>query len=154
MSYPGGITKAIIAGVLMVAVVSFAVYFVSRLIPANQTVYFLAWAFGAVPLALILTGWLAAREAYFACLGPNSSTASAVGAALIAAIAGMLLWFLIAPMLGVPEQMRLFTDSLDRYGPLELIAILITYALAGAIGGIFHYFTLKGRKCETRNNKQ
>ncbi|WP_424358202.1 hypothetical protein [Methanocella sp. MCL-LM] len=154
MSYPGGIIKAITAGVLMVVTVSFAVYFVSRLIPANPAVYFLAWAFAAVPLALIITGWLAAQEAYFACLGHNKSTASAVGAALIAAIVGIALWFLIAPVLGAPEQMRLFTASLDRYGPLELIVILITYALAGAIGGIFHYFTLKGRKCEVKNNKQ
>ena len=154
MNYLGGAIKAIVAGVLLVAVASFTVYFVSRLVPANPTVYFLAWAFAAVPLALIVTGWLAAQEAYFACLGYNKSTASAVGAALIAAIVGILLWFLIAPVLGVPEQMHLFSASLDKYGPLELIVILITYALAGAIGGIFHYFTLKGRKCEVKNNKQ
>ena len=154
MTFVGGAIKAIIAGILMVVTVSFAVYFVSRLIPANPAVYFLVWAFAAVPIALIVTGWLAAQEAYFACLGHNKSTASAVGAALISAIIGILLWFLIAPVLGVSEQMRLFSASLDKYGPLELIVILITYALAGAIGGIFHYFTLKGRKCEIRNNKQ
>lgn len=150
MNYIGGAIKAIIAGVLMVVVVSFAVYFISRLIPANPAVYFLAWAFVAVPLVLVVTGWLAAQEAYFACLGPNRSTASAVGAALISAIAGILLWTLIAPVIGVPEQMRLFSASLNQYGYIELIVFLVTYALAGAIGGIFHYFTLKGRKCEIR----
>lgn len=150
MNYIGGAIRAIIAGVVMVVTVSFAVYFVSRLIPANPAVYFLAWAFAAVPLALIVTGWLASQEAYFACLGPNASIASAVGAALIAATAGILLWYLIAPVLGVPEQMRLFSATPGQYGPLELIVILITYALAGAIGGIFHYFTLRGRKCEIR----
>lgn len=150
MNYLGGAIKAIIAGVLMVVCVSFVVYLVSLLIPAKPVVYFLAWAFGAVPIALIVTGWLAAQEAYFACLGPNRSIASAVGAALISAIAGILLWIIIAPVIGVPEQMRLFSASMGKYDDIELIAFLITYALAGAIGGIFHYFTLQGRKCDIK----
>jgi hypothetical protein len=150
MSYPGGVIKATIAGTLMVVGVSFAVYLVSLLIPARPAIYFLAWAFMAIPLALIVTGWLAAQEAYFACLGHNRSIASAVGTALIAAIAGIALWMIIASLIGVPEQMRLFSASLSKYGYVELIVFMIAFALAGAIGGIFHYYTLKGRTCEIK----
>ncbi len=136
--------KTTVEGVLLVLIMSFVTYAVSLAVPAKPAIYFLVWAFVAVPLALIVTGWLATRAAHAAHLGPNKSTATAVGIALASAFLGIALWMLLESFLGVPVQVQLFSASLKTYGIAELITFVVTYALAGAIGGIFHYFTLQG----------
>lgn len=151
MSFFGEQLKVALIGTLMVTIVSFGVYTFSQAYPAKtQAIYFIVWAFIAVPAVLVITGWMAAQAAYFAGLGPNQSIASTVVVALIAAMAGIGLWVLAAAAMGIPEHLRLFSASLERYEAAELITMLIMCAVYGAIGGIFHYFTLPGRAYDTK----
>ncbi len=152
MSFLKSEAEAAVVGTLMVVGVSIFIYVISVINPAKPTIYLLAWAFVAIPLVLVLTGWLAAEAAYYACLHHNRAIASAVLVTIISAIAGIGLWYFIALAIGVPEDMRLFSASLYKYGPAELGAFLIMYALNGAIGGIFHYFMLHGRECEVKKS--
>ena len=150
MSFLKSEAEAAIVGTLMVVGISIVIYVISTIYPAKPIIYLLAWAFVAIPLVLVLTGWLAAEAAYYACLRHNRSIASAVLVTILSAIAGIGIWYFLAPVIGVPGQMRLFSASLNQYGPAELAAFIIMYALNGAIGGIFHYFMLHGRECEDK----
>jgi hypothetical protein len=150
MGFIAEVAKVAGAGILCVIAVSLAIYALSSLAPAKPAVYFLLWAFVLIPLALIVVGAFAARAAYYACLGPNRSIATAVAVAMITAVAGMGLWLAAVRLAGTPDYISLYLESLgaDRYP--ELVFLLVVYALDGAMGGIVDYFISKGRTCETR----
>jgi hypothetical protein len=145
--------KVAATGILSVTLVSVATYVLSRLFPASPALYFFLWAFILVPLVVMAIGALAARAAYFACLGPNKSIALSVTVALVAAIAGIGLWLLAGTRVVSPDYVSEFMRSVDSGNYFELVPLLIVYALAGAIGGVYDYYISRGRKCEIRPRK-
>lgn len=150
MGFIAEVARVTVAGITCILAVSSVVYAVSKLVPADPAIYFLLWAFVLIPLALIVIGALAARAAYYACFGPNKSIATAVIVALVSAILGMGLWLAAVRILGTPDYISLYLESVgvDRYP--EFAFLLVAYALNGAIGGIVDYFISKGRQCEIR----
>jgi hypothetical protein len=139
----------VISGIITVAVLTAAVSLVSSYAPAKPALYFILWGFVLVPLVSLIIGALAAREAYFACKGPNESILVSIVAAIISAVAGIALWRLAGPATGLSDFIRQYLDSVN-VGSGDLAFLLVVYGLAGAIGGIVDYYVSQGRRCEIR----
>jgi hypothetical protein len=126
--------KVATIGATAVFLASLAVLIVSRVAPAEPVLYFILLAFVVVPIILMVVGALAAKKAYFACLGPNKSVATATVVALISAIAGIAVWLVAGVAAGSEGYIRPYVSSLDFNGLMELAFLLVVYAVAGAIG--------------------
>ncbi len=143
----------VVAGIITVAILTAAVSAVSSYAPAKPAVYFILWAFVLVPIVLLIIGALAAREAYYACKGPNQSILVATVAALISAVAGTALWLWAGPVTGMQDFIGLYLKSINASGYDDFAYLLVVYALAGAIGGIVDYFLSQGRKCDINQQR-
>jgi hypothetical protein len=144
----------VVAGIITVAVLTAAVSVASYYVPAKPAVYFIPWAFVLVPVVVLIIGALAAREAYYACKGPNQSVLVSTVAALIAAVGGIALWMWAGPATGLQDFIGLYLKSVHISGYDDLPFLLVVYALAGAIGGIVDYFLPRGRKCDINQQRQ
>jgi hypothetical protein len=142
----------VVAGIITVAVLTAAISLASSYAPAKPAVYFILWAFLLVPLVSLIIGALAAREAYYACKGPNQSILVSTVAAIISAVAGIALWRLAGPATGLSDFIRQYLDSVN-VGSGDLVFLLVVYGLAGAIGGVVDYFFSQGRKCEINQQR-
>ncbi len=142
----------VVAGIITVALLTAAVSVASANAPAKPAVYFLLWAFILVPIVSLIIGALAAREAYYACKGPNQSILVSTVAAIISAVVGIALWRLIGPATGLSDFIRQYLDSVN-VGSGDLAFLLVVYGLAGAIGGIVDYFLSQGRKCDINQQR-
>jgi hypothetical protein len=149
MGFIAETARITLAGIAAVALVSLTIYLISRLFPAEPAIYFILWALVAIPATLMVIGAIVGRTAYFACLGPNKSVASSAAIALLSAAGGIALWLLLASgLLGSAGFLGPYLESLNMAGYVELAAVMVMYALAGAIGGIVDYFISRGRKCD------
>ncbi len=147
------LASIVIAGIITVSIMTAAVSQVSYYAPAKPAVYFILWAFVLVPVVLLILGALAAREAYFACKGPNESILVATVAALVSAVAGIALWLWAGPASGMQDFIGLYLKSINVSGLDDFAYLLVVYALAGAIGGIVDYFISQGRKCDINQQR-
>jgi hypothetical protein len=142
------LTMIVLAGIITVAGVTAAVSLISYYAPAKPAIYFILWAFVLVPAVLLIVGALAAREAYYACRGPNESILVSTVAALISAIAGFALWLLAGPAAGMPDFVGRYMRTVNADGYSDFAYLLVVYALAGAIGGVVDYYLSQGRRCD------
>jgi hypothetical protein len=133
--------------------VTSAVSLVGYYAPAKPAIYFILWAFVLVQAVLLVVGALAAREAYFACKGPNESILVATAAALVSAVAGIALWLWAGPATGMPDFIGQHLKSVNAGGYADFAYLMVVYALAGAIGGIVDYFVSQGRKCDINQQR-
>lgn len=140
--------KVAVAGILLVGLVSIATNVLSWLFPASSALYFLLWGFILVPVVLVAVGAFGAKAAYYACMGPNRSVALSVTVALVSAIGGTVLWMLVSPLAPAPDFIGEYIYNRGIEGYIELMPLLIVYALAGAIGGVYDYYISRGRKCD------
>ncbi len=145
--------KVIAAGMLLVGIAAFLANALSRLLPAARDLYFVLWALALVPVILLFVGAFAAKAAYYACMGPNRSIALAVIAALASAIGGTLLWLLASPAAIAPDFVGPMLFGREAGSYVDLAPLLIVFALAGSIGGIYDYYISRGRSCEVRPGK-
>jgi hypothetical protein len=141
----------VLAGKVTVTGVTLIVSLISYNVPAKPAIYFILWAFVLVPAVLLIVGALAAREAYFACRGPNESILVATAAALISAGAGLVLWLMARPSTSMPDFIGQYMSSVSADGYSDLVYLLVVYALAGAVGGVVDYYLSQGRRCDIRN---
>jgi hypothetical protein len=137
----------VLAGIVTVAGVTSAVSLISHYLPAKPAIYFLLWAFVLVPAVLLIVGALAAREAYFACRGPNELVLISTAAALVSAVAGIALWLLARPAADMPDFIGQYFGTVNAGISSDFAYLLVVYALAGAIGGIVDYYISRERKC-------
>jgi hypothetical protein len=138
----------VLAGIVAVAGVTSAVSLISYYAPAKPAIYFILWAFVLVPVVLLIVGALVAREAYFACRGPNESILASTVGALVSAVAGIALWLLARPAASMPDFIGKYMSTISADGYSDFAYLLVVYALAGAIGGIVDYYVSQGRRCE------
>jgi hypothetical protein len=143
----------VLAGIIAVAVVTSAVSVISDSAPAKPAIYFILWAFALVPAVMLIVGALAAREAYYACRGPNQSVLVSTVAALVSAVAGIALWRLARPAAGLSDFIRRYLDTVNVESG-DLVYLLVVYGLAGAIGGIVDYYMSPGRRCDIRPSEK
>ena len=143
----------VLAGILTVAGVTAAVSLISYYAPAKPAIYFILWAFVLVPAVSLIVGALGAREAYFACRGPNESILVSTVVSLLSAIGGIVLWLLVRPAAGMQDFIGQYLKSVN-VASADLIFLLVVYGLAGAIGGIVDYFLSQGRKCDVRSGEK
>ncbi|OPY28865.1 MAG: hypothetical protein A4E28_01252 [Methanocella sp. PtaU1.Bin125] len=146
--------KVAVAGILLVGLAALLANVLSRILPASSSLYFFLWAFVLVPVILLVVGAFGARAAYYACMSPNQSIALAVSAALVSAIGGTILWMLASPVAPGPDFIGEYLFNRDIGGYIELVPLLIVYALSGAIGGVYDYYISRGRQCEIDRNKK
>jgi hypothetical protein len=142
----------VVAGIITIAVLTAAISVISNYAPAKPAIYFILWAFVLVPVVSLIIGALAAREAYYACKGPNQSILVSTVAAIISAVAGIALWRLVGPATGLSDFIRQYLDSVN-VGSGDLVFLLVVYGLAGAIGGVVDYFLSQGRKCDINQQR-
>jgi hypothetical protein len=145
--------KVAVIGIFLVVLVAAATNVLSRLFPATLALYFILWALVHVPIVLLIVGALGARAAYFACMGPNSSIALSVIVSLVSAIGGTAMWLLLGPATFSADIISRYFNSLGAGGYVNLAPLLIVYALAGSIGGVYDYYISRGRPCEVRPGK-
>ncbi|MGA9139759.1 MAG: hypothetical protein WBZ29_06020 [Methanocella sp.] len=145
--------KVAVIGIFLVVLVAAATDVLSRLFPAKWDLYFALWALVLVPIILLIVGALAARAAYFGCMGPNRSIALSVIVSLVSAIAGTALWLLLGPATFSSDIISRYFNSLSAGGYIDLAPLLVVYALAGSIGGVYDYYISRGRPCDVRPGK-
>ena len=143
----------VLAGMLTVAGITAAVSLISYYAPAKPAIYFILWAFVLVPAVSLIVGALGAREAYFACRGPNESILVSTVVSLLSTIGGIVLWLLVRPATGMQDFIGQDLKSVN-VASADLIFLLVVYGLAGAIGGIVDYFLSQGRKCDVRSGEK
>jgi hypothetical protein len=139
----------VIVGILAVAAATSAVSFMSDYAPAKPAIYFLLWAFILIPAVMLVVGALSAREAYYACKGPNQSILVSTVAAIISAVGGIVLWMLVRPAAGMQDFIRQYLTSVNVAGS-DLVFLLVVYGMSGAIGGTVDYYLSQGRKCDVK----
>jgi hypothetical protein len=135
------------AGILAVGAATSAVSIMSDYAPAKPAIYFLLWAFVLIPAVMLVVGALAAREAYYACRGPNESILVSTVAAILSAVGGIVLWMLARPAAGMQDFIRHYLSSVNVAGS-DLVFLIVVYGMSGAIGGTVDYYLSQGRKCE------
>jgi hypothetical protein len=140
-----------LVGIVTVTGVTLIVSLVSSYLPAKPAVYFILWAFVLIPAVLLIVGALVAREAYYACRGPNESILVATVVALVSAIAGLVLWQIARPSTSMPDFIGLYMNTVGADGYTDFAYLMVVFALAGAIGGIVDYYISQGRRCDIRN---
>ncbi len=145
--------KVAAIGIFLIVLVSAATNILSMLFPATWDLYFVLWALVFVPVVMLIVGALAARAAYFACMGPNRSIASSVIVSLVSAVGGTALWLLLGPAAFTPDYISQYFNGLGAGRYIDLAPLLVVYALAGSIGGVYDYYISRGRACEVKPGK-
>lgn len=139
------ITTACIALVISLAV---AVFWISTQFPVKSTLLFMLWAFVAVPLLLLVTGAIVSKVAYFSCMGPNESVASAAIIGLLSTLVSIMVWIGVVKMTRISDPIGLYFRNLDMSSIFELGVLIFMYTFMSAVGGIVYYFVAHGRLCK------
>jgi hypothetical protein len=154
MKLMASLARTAVLGALSVALLSVVVSVISGLAPARPALYFVLLTLVLIPLPLLVIGALAARAAYFDCRGPNESIAASVAVALASALVGLAVWLLAVDALGLPDIVGPLLKTTEAGSYLEFAPLLLVYALAGSIGGVFDYFISQGRRCDIRPGEE
>lgn len=148
MTFRGETIKIAAVCITLVILLSGTVFMINAQFPGRSTLLFLAWAFVAVPVILLVTGAVVAKAAYYSCMGPNESVASAAVTGLISTFTGITLWVLIGTAARFNDPVSMRFGNMDFSSILELGVLVFMYTFMSAVGGVVYYFVAHGRMCK------